>query len=506
MDRWGNPPRGAEAGREEEALEVTMDDKEIMSALRAALVDRVGTEVYELWFGRVDFQAHLEGLEVRVPDPFTLERLRHKLRGEIAEACQAVWGHQVELRFIQAKAPTSEPGTAASAFQSSAGMASTAEEPMPSTSRAPVRPALATPAIGVVRAPEPPVDELPRRRPATFDTFIAGPSNQLALAAARSAISRLGSASPLLLYGPHGSGKTHLLEGIVSEARRHRRVRRSLHLSAEQFTTQFLEALQGSGLPSFRRKYRDLDLLAIDDIQFLAGKKATLVELQHTLDGLQRAGRQVVLSADRPPSELQTLGSDIVVRLSGGLVCGVEPADESMRRAIVLQAAQRLELALPASVLDYIAAAIPGDARQLFGALNRLDAIARSTGESLTLGSAQQALADLVRGGQRMIRLPDIERAVCQVFGLDTRTLQSDTKSRAVSQPRMLAMWLARKYTRAGLSEIGEFFGRRSHTTVIAAQRKMNVLMSERASIHVDSGECSILDAIRRVENRLRTG
>lgn len=518
------------------------DDKEIMSALRQALVGRVGLDVYDLWFGRVVLQPCDAGLEVGAPDPFTLERLRSKLRGEIEAACATVWGRQVEVRFVQSSVgPRAESasvdGSAAvsgpsplvrssspsppllPAPRASSGRADGnvkhAEESMRSSLVPAVRPLLAVRDHGessarevTERAPgsRDVVEQAPRRRGGTFETFAAGPANQLALTAARSVVPRLGVASPILLYGPNGCGKTHLLEGIVTEARRSGRVRRALLLSAEQFTSQFLEALQGSGLPNFRRKYRDLDLLAIDDVHFLVGKKATLVEFHHTLDGLQRSGRQVVLSADRAPGELQALGADVVMRISGGLVCGMEEADESIRRGIVVQAARRLELELSEPVIEFVASSFVGDARQLLGAVNRLDALSRATGEPVSLGAAQQALTDLVRGGQRMVRLPDIERAVCQVFGIDVRTLQSNSKSRGVSQPRMLAMWLARKYTRAGLSEIGEFFGRRSHTTVIAAQRKMDDWMNRRESIRIDAGECTVVDAVRRVEHRLRTG
>lgn len=500
------------------------DDREIVSALRATLAGKVGLEVYELWFARVRFDLTDDGLHVVAPDPFTLDRLRHKLRRDLEEAGAAVAGRSLAVKFSQAKSgkpasvvvapsPIATPGREESSMPAST--------PAPARSTGPARgrtggvaalriplpdrsatPAAAAAALAVAES----LEELPRRRMATLETFVVGPGNQLALSAAKSVVARPGVASPLLIYGPHGSGKTHLLEGLLAAARRDRRLRRTLMISAEQFTTQFLEALQGSGLPSFRRKVRDVDLLIIDDIQFLGGKKATLLEFQHTLDGLQRAGRQVVLAADRAPHDLTGLGADIVARLTGGLVCPVESSDETVRRGIVRQAAQRLELKLTPSVFDYVVDSLPGDARQLLGALNRLDATVRALGGPLTLDVAQRALADLVRGSRRLVRLPDIERAVCQVFGLDARSLQSDSKSRTVTQPRMLAMWLARKYTRAGLAEIGKYFGRRSHTTVIAAHRKMDDMLDRRVSVRLDAGLCSIHDALRQVEGELRTG
>lgn len=497
---------------------MTKDDREIMAKLRSALIAKVGSQVYDLWFERVAFRTMKGGLEVLAPDPFTLDRLRHKLRPVVEETCIAILGAGTRVSYAQAPAATASKSSHKTS-SSSAEPASREGKPMPSSLRPPSsRPQLrVSPAsVASVPAPTPTAvsrtpdvasgDELPRRRSKTFEQFVAGEGNQLALAAARGVVPRLGIASPLLLYGPHGCGKTHLLESVMSEARRDRRIRRTVHVSAEQFTTQFLEALQGSGLPSFRRKYRDLDLLVVDDIQFLGGKKATLVEFQHTLDGLQRSGRQIVLSADRPPSDLAGLGAEIIARISGGLVCGLEPPDEAVRRGILRRAAQQLELKLSSSIVEYLADALPADARQLHGALHRLDATHRATGTALTLPVVQRAVVDLVHGGQGLVRLPDIERAVCQVFGLDSKRLQSDSKSRAVSQPRMLAMWLARKYTRAGLAEIGQYFGRRSHSTVIAAQRKMDEMLNQRAVVRLQLSDCSIQDALRRVEGRLRTG
>lgn len=278
-------------------------------------------------------------------------------------------------------------------------------------------------------------------------------------------------------------------------------------LSAEQFTSQFLEALHGAGLPSFRRKYRDVDLLILDDVHFFAGKKATMVELQYTVDTLQRSGRQLVLTADRPPQDVPGLGRELANRLCGGLVCRLEAADEAVRMGILQRQCERREMRVPHSVLSLIAEQLNGDARVLSGALFRLQATSQALNRPITLELAQTALSDLLRATRRVIRLPDIELAVCQVFGLDSQCLQSDAKKRTVSQPRMLAMWLARKYTRSALSEIGEFFGRRSHTSVIAAQRKIDQLLTEdRQPASVESLCCSFAEAVRRVESQLRTG
>lgn len=328
----------------------------------------------------------------------------------------------------------------------------------------------------------------------------------MSVEAARTMLRRLGQASPLYVYGPSGTGKTHLLASIKSAARGEARVRRVVSLSAEQFTTDFLEALQGRGLPSFRRKCRDVDLLLIDDVQFFRGKRATLAELQHTIDSLHRAGRQLVLAADRPPSELSSLGRELTARMSGGLICRLDPPDCATRLAILEQLAARYEVSFPKAVLRLLAEQLPGDARQLAGALNRLEAASLAFEQPISSGLANSVLDDVFRATRPVVRLDDIDRAVCEVFGLDSRTLQSSRKARAVSQPRMLAMFLARKHTRSALSEIGHYFGQRTHSTVISAQKKVGRWMSSQAALQGPHGECSVEDMIRRVEVLLGTG
>jgi chromosomal replication initiator protein len=259
-------------------------------------------------------------------------------------------------------------------------------------------------------------------------------------------------------------------------------------------------------LPSFRRKYRGLELLAIDDLQFLAGKKATLGELLHTVESLLRGGRQVVFAADRPLLDLKALGPDLVARLSGGMVCRLDPADYATRQGIVRQLAVRLGLAIPRAVETYIAAHFTTQSRELAGALKRLQATSLALERPVTLALAEEALAELIDHQGLPVKLSDIEKAVCDVFGLSPSTLQSEGKAKAVSHPRMLAMFLARKHTRAPLSEICSYFGRRSHTTVISAQRKVEAWMAGGGTIRLGDRAVSLEETIRRVEERLRAG
>jgi chromosomal replication initiator protein len=360
-------------------------------------------------------------------------------------------------------------------------------------------------------AESPPQQRAPRRQFARLGDFLACPRNRVALSAAQTAAARPGTYSPLTIVGPPGSGKSHLLEGIWREVRDGRNLSRAIYLSAEQFTNQFLEALRQSGTPSFRRKYRDVELLLIDDLQFFAGKQSTLVELVHTVDTLLREGRQLVFAADRPPAELRGMGADLPARLAGGLVCSLEPADFATRRGILQQLANRPcdgspRHSTPPEVLNWLAGQLSGDARQLAGAMHRLYAASEAHGRCIDLDFAQQALDDLIHSARRPVRLPEIVDAVCEVFGVPADELQSGSKASAVTTPRMLVMFLARKWTRAAHSEISRTLGRKSHSTVVSAQHKVTEWLADGKRVTLLSGECRVEDAVRRVEAQLKLG
>jgi chromosomal replication initiator protein len=278
-----------------------------------------------------------------------------------------------------------------------------------------------------------------------------------------------------------------------------------LRLTAEQFTAEFLSALDRRALPSFRHKYRSIDILLVDDIQFLVGKKATLDELLYTIDTLHERSRQVVLACDRSPGDLQAVSTELVSRISGGLAIPLTPPDYATRLGLVRQFATRLHIAVDEEVAAIIATQVAGSARQLQGALNRLVATSVAHGKSISAGLARTTVTEFVQQNTPAVRLVDIQRAVCQVFGVEPGSLKSERKTRGIAEPRMLAMWLARKYTRAALGEIGEFFGRRSHSTVISAQRKIEGLVSQGAQLSVGDRPCHVEDAIRQVELALRT-
>jgi len=353
--------------------------------------------------------------------------------------------------------------------------------------------------------PRGPAGPLGKRVAPRLDSFCVGPSNRMAFAAGELVANRPGEMSPLVLHGPSGVGKTHLLEGICSRSREVHPGMNTLFLSAEQFTTNFLDALHGRrGLPGFRRACRSAHLLVIDDLQFFVGKRATLVELQHTVDDLLRQGRQMVFACDRELESLEGLGAELLARLRGGMNARILPPDEEVRRGIVATCAGRRGLVLPADVVDFVAAHITRHARELAGAVNRLEATSHMLGLPVSLGMAREALADLVRSSARSVRLADVERAVCSAFGIEAGSLQSACRARKVNHPRMLAMFLARKHTPSALVEIGTYFGRRSHSTVISAHKAVGEWMAQGTRIVLADATWDVQEAIRRVEEVLR--
>jgi chromosomal replication initiator protein len=471
---------------------------EIVSALQSALAAKVGQERLDLWFGPSTRLVLKPGkLEIAAGSRFFMEFLRTNFRSPLEAACQEVLGTCPELEFrVEAAAAEIASGSKAGSRTTVVAAPSQTLEVRPTD-----MPVVAG-SIKPVAAPAEPAPE--RRRFADLKSFVVGTCNRLAHASAELAVRQPGQISPLVIYGPSGIGKTHLLQGMYGAWRRSRRAGRVLYLSAEQFTSSFLEALRGSGLPNFRRKYRGVEVFLLDDLHFVCGKRATQVELLHTVDELLREGRQLVFAADRSPAELTALGPEMIGRLQSGMVCPMERPDYETRLGIVGQMAHGMELHLPVEVQEFIAGNLVSHARELSGALCRLHATSQAFGRPVTRPMAEEALADMIGGSSPAIKLSDIERAVCEVFGVSTEELQSECKSKVFAHPRMLAMWLARKHTRAALSEIGQFFGRRSHSTVVSAQKRIDRWVASGKRIDLANRLWNVGDAIQHVEKRLR--
>jgi len=475
---------------------------DVVAAVLSQLRKSLGQDRFDLWIGNAEGWSFTGGrLEVIAASSFALDRLRQQLGGEIRQACREVLGEMPAITF-SIGAPRKDAQPPGDLPAAGAG------EPKPtgfkvvrsSGQREEALPAASRRSRGQISK------ATSGRSYLQLGQFAVGDGNRLAHASACDVVKRPGSVSPVVLFGPTGTGKTHLLEGIVAGLRGGRTRRRVVNLSAEQFTTLFLEALRGSGLPSFRRKYRDVDVLLIDDIQFFAGKKATLVELHHTVDHLSRDGRQIVLAADRHPLQLKELGEDLLPRLSGGLVISLAPADEPTRREIIRRIAQRREFELPEDVLGLLATRLPGDARQISGALNRLQAASRAFGRKVDADFVEDTLFDFFDAAAAQVRLDDVEKAICEVFEIEPDSLKSRRRNKDVSQPRMLAMWLARKYTRAALSEIGEHFGHRSHSTVVSAEKRVSTWLGGRKPLRFGSREIKADQAVQLLKSTLKIG
>lgn len=477
-----------------ETQEVISDDREVVTAIRARLADRVGRDRYEVWFGRAtELSIHGDNLVVSVPSQFFQHWLRSHFRKDLEASSLEVYGKPLALEFRIAESAVAAPPPARTTPVIDTPR-SDAAAPAPAAPHAQQQPAAAR------------AEPLGRRKFATLDTFVVGPLSCLAHKAAQMAAQQPGAYSPLLIHGPTGTGKTHLLEGIYTAFRQAQPKAAAVLLSAEQFTSSFVQAIHRSGMASFRAKYRDLGLLVIDDLQFLAGKRGTISELQHTIDSLLRSGGQLVFAADRAPPALKVLGPELVSRLSGGMVCRLEAAEYDTRLGIVRGQAARMGIAVPEDVQTYVASQFTTQARALIGALKRLQATSLAHERPITLAMAEEALAELIDHHDRVVRLPDIDKAVCDVFGLAPESLKSQRKGKSVSHPRALAMYLARRFTRAPLAEIGAYFGRRSHSTVISARKKVETWMSRSSSLEVGGASLSTEEAIRRVEEQLRAG
>lgn len=339
-----------------------------------------------------------------------------------------------------------------------------------------------------------------------LDSFIFGANNRLAQAGVTQMFQRFGQLSPLLIYGPTGCGKTHLLEAIVSDARRKFGMRRTVYMTAEQFTTFFVGALRGSGLPSFRRKYRALDLLAIDDVQFFSGKKATLSEFQYTIDNLLREGKQIVLASDRPPVELGQFSNEMLARFSSGLVCTLEYPDVEARFQITRRFSQFRGMDFDDEVCREIAGRLPRDVRRISGAVNRIYATSVANDTPVTLELASAVLDELYPPNTSKTSLDQVERAVCEFCDISPRELRGKSRRKRISAARMLAMYLSRQYTSSAFSEIGDHFGGRAHSTVISAEKKVHEWIQNNQAIELPQSVYPIREALMRLESQLRVG
>lgn len=320
-----------------------------------------------------------------------------------------------------------------------------------------------------------------------FENFVVGKPNELAFAAARRvAESPSVPFNPLFLYGGVGLGKTHLMHAIAWHIRRNQPQRKVIYLSAEKFMYEFVKALRFKDTMAFKEQFRSVDVLMIDDVQFISGKDSTQEEFFHTFNALVDQNRQVIISADRQPSDIEGLEERLRSRLGWGLVADVHPTTYELRLGILQAKAEKTSVPVPHSVMEFLAQKITNNVRELEGAFNRVTAHATLVGRAINVEMVGDVLADLLRAHERRLSIDEIQRRVATYYNLRSQDMVSPRRAREVARPRQLAMYLAKVLTNKSLPDIGRSFGGRDHTTVMHAVSKIEDLMKTDATLASD--------------------
>ncbi len=327
----------------------------------------------------------------------------------------------------------------------------------------------------------------------TFETFVVGKPNALAHAAARRVVESISVPfNPLFIYGGVGLGKTHLMHAIAHAIEEQWPEKTVMYLSAEKFMYQFVKALRSDSAMAFKEQFRSVDVLMIDDIQFIAGKESTQEEFFHTFNALVDQNKQIIISADKAPSDLAGVDERLRSRLAWGLVADIHPTTYDLRLGILQTKRAQLGADVPECVLEFLALKVTSNVRELEGALNRIVAHADVTKAAITLETTQDVLQDLLRAHDRRITIDEIQRKVAEHYNLRMTDMHSARRARNVARPRQIAMYLSKQLTARSLPEIGRKFGGRDHTTVMHAVRKVEELMVE------DSAVAQDIDILRR--------
>ena len=500
-----------------------------------AFANLVGARNFEsLLKSRIECTYQGGRLRVEAAHPFVLQLLQSRFRAPLRQAAEAVGCEPPEPRLSPKPAATgtgtaTEPVTGTGT--SSTGVAVSAlANPLSHAEASPAGPTArhtsAAPMVGAgSRTATSPVSDrsaaglsshaagtqasgplaVPRRL-GRLEDFVAGPHAAAALAATKAFTHSGPAGHALYLFGGTGTGKTHLLEGIVTELRRHPGGPQPLLVTAEQFTNLFTTALRSHELPSFRAKLRGVDVLLVDDVDFLDGKPRVQEEFLHTLQQLESTGRRFVLAADRHPRLLSRTRPELQTRFLSGVLCRVEQPDRDTREQIVVRKAGLLALRLVPESARLLAASSCTSVRELEGLLHTLRNLHRIPDQPVPPGLVRQVVAEIERDCVRVVRLPDIERVICETFGVSVEDLRSERRTRTVAEPRMLAMYLARRHTRAAYAEIGAYFGGRNHATVMSAEKRMQQAVADNARVQVAISQWGVADLVQALEQRLLAG
>jgi len=443
-------------------MQATFTDE--VDAIDKAIAERIGREKHRIWFRnstRLRLVEHT--LTIAVPNRFIGTWVENHFMADIAAAARHVTGAERKIAF------SIDPTLAAPSESTPAGDAGALRQRRRETMQTRVRKEAASPG---------------GRLKLSLDTFVVGTKNELAYNAARALIQEESSPfNPLFVHGGYGVGKTHLLQGVCNAIADRRPGARWLYVSAEDFANQYVMALKTKKLDTFRRRFRQVDLLAIDDIHFLSNKNAMQEEFLHTFNTIDLAGKQVVLASDAHPKMIGQLCERLVNRFVSGMVVKMDPPDFEMRCRICRQRAQQLKKDIPDAVIRYVAENVPSNVRELEGALLKLVAFASLGQERITLAVARNVLADHISRTDPIVHLSEIESTVASFFGVTAADIHSARKDRTVSLARSFCMHLARRFTKMSYPEIGRLMGGKNHATVILANRKVEDLVQRNAQV-----------------------
>lgn len=475
----------------------------------AAIIRRIGSQRYHMWFGsNVRVVPAGKHIVLAVASESYQGWLEHTFGTAVREAASEAG--DVAVRFaIDAELfseGAAKPAPAAKAEPARLEPPPAEPKPAPTfpkTTRTLFGEEPAPPPSPRTRKPKPSGDPATARRWKSLSDFVVGACNRVAHASALSVVDEPGdAANPLVLHGPVGVGKTHLLEGIYAGLRKKWPELRPVYITAEEFTTRFVQACRFDKQAQFRRQMRDCSALLIDDLQFFEKKIASQKELIQTIDSLVAEGKQVVVTADCHPKLAEELMPELVDRLLGGAVWPLQPPDDETRLEILRKKATG-GMTIPDAVLKYLARNLKGNVRELEGAVNSVRHFAKVTGRPVDQALAREAVGDLLRHTVRTITVADIDEAVCAVVGLNKGTLQSKARSWTVSHPRMIAMFLARKLTAATYGEVAKHFGVKTHSTAVAAEKKVRAWLTKNDKLRLGDREWAVKDLIERIEREL---
>ncbi len=422
--------------------------EKIWGAAQEQLRAMLSADIHNLWFAPIRVHGMVEGqLVLEVADDFCEVWLTENYLSIIEEVLAQVAGHPVEVKFKVCLSPAPAGGSAA-----------------PASTKGRVEEISRKPAV---------IHEQVCNPKSTFETFVVGANNNFSYGAALAVARDPGKVyNPLFLFGGVGLGKTHLLHAIGNYVAGARKGARIAYVSSERFTNEYIDGIQNNTLPKFRKRYRQMDVLLIDDIQFLAGKEGIQEEFFHTFNALHEAHKQIVLTCDRPASEVANLENRLVSRFEWGLTTDLQPPDVEMRLAILKKKAAGMNVQLPDEIVEFLANRIRTNIRRLEGALNRVASFASLTGRKLTLDAVENLLRDILHEeGRSAISIEHIQKKVAERFDIRLADMTSRRRPENIAFPRQIAMYLSRNMTEASLNVIGEAFGGRDHGTVLHACR-----------------------------------